>query len=180
MQDFFSEMPTYEPSEEDIQVFDKPIPREVIKRTIQQMKQYDYKKDSVPEYPRSIVMGNVSKIDKLWKQTMSYVDGTITKKLVNSKSDILNGKVEEPPFIGFDMSDNLTFENGRHRFANLRDSGVKTIPILIYEDERDKFGEKGLVLPNYYLALGSLPKQRKSLSRRQSRFRSSQRLKYVK
>lgn len=177
MQDFFSEMPTYEPSKEDIKIFEKPIPKQMINTTIRQMKQYGYPTDK--EDPYILIIGSVSKIDELWKQTDLYIDGKITKKLVNSKRDILNGKVEEPPIIGFDTSDQLTFQNGRHRFANLRDSGVKSMPILIYKEDKDKFIEKGLVKPNYLLALGSLSKtrrQRNSLSRSRSKFRSSQRL----
>jgi hypothetical protein len=81
---------------------------------------------------------DVSTINNLWKNTKDYIGAFHTiqyasakTKLLNSRDDILCGKVTVPPYIYVDNNGNVDFYNGRNRFANLRDAGVSKIPCVI-------------------------------------------------
>jgi len=82
---------------------------------------------------------NIKKLDKLWRETSSsdnYIHGVFDNilypaKYVASNRDLHNNSVERPPEIGF-YDDKASFVNGRHRFANIRDSGVRRmIPVIV-------------------------------------------------
>jgi len=77
-------------------------------------------------------------INNLWKPTRDYIgkfDNIIypsaKEKFLNSKRDIIEGKVTVPPYIYVDNNGNIDFYNGRNRFANLRDAGAIDIPCVI-------------------------------------------------
>ncbi len=97
-----------------------------------------------------IVICDIKKIDAEWKRideewlkmhpewktpTRDYISPTAIynhEKYVRSREDLIAGKVEKTPEIGFGFNDDeLGFSNGRHRFSNLRDCGQKFIPVII-------------------------------------------------
>ena len=95
-----------------------------------------------------LVEGNVKNIDSSWKKDKeNYLEPyKQTEKYYNSKVDILNEKVNIPPIIHLSgINGSISFQNGRHRFANLRDSGVKTIPIVIRIQYLKDFKKLGFV-----------------------------------
>ena len=109
-----------------------------------------YSKKEANAYKQIVVNGNVNQIDELWKKTELYIEPfSNTKKYINSKKDIIDGKVDIPPIIAInDLDKNdlqLIFQNGRHRFANLRDAGVKNIPIIITNDQMYLFKKLNLI-----------------------------------
>ena len=138
------------------------IPDTIITTTINKLKDYKpyhtvewfleegYSKKEANDYKEIIVNGNVNEIDKLWKKTELYIEPfSNIKKYINSKKDIIEGKVDIPPMIAInDLDDNdlkLIFVNGRNRFANLRDAGVKNIPIIITNDQMYLFKKLNLI-----------------------------------
>lgn len=154
----------------------KKIPDTIITTTINKLKDYKpyhtvdwyleqgYSKKEANDFKHILVNGNVNEIDKLWKKTELYIDPfSNSNKYINSKNDIIEGKVDVPPIISInDLDENnleLFFENGRHRFANLRDAGVKNIPIIISNDNFDLF--KKLNLINLNGGRGKKSKKRK-------------------
>jgi hypothetical protein len=99
-----------------------------------------------------IVMCNVEKIDIEWKRldielikadptwtesTYNYIapnkNAYNPEKYFKSRNDLMTGKQEEPPSIGF-FENQLGFYDGRHRFSNLRDCGQLYIPCIIDVD----------------------------------------------
>jgi len=58
----------------------------------------------------------------------------------------LDNKVKEPPIINLDFNNNISFTNGRYRFANLRDNNVINIPVLI--NQMKDFKKQGLIQDN--------------------------------
>jgi phosphoribosylaminoimidazole carboxylase (NCAIR synthetase) len=93
-----------------------------------------------------LVFINVNKIDNSWKRTKDYIGKFYTiksysskQKRLNSKKDLIELKVSVPPYIYLDNNGNIDFCNGRNRFANLRDSGVKEMPFVIETKDYKKF-----------------------------------------
>ena len=125
----------------DITVLNKPIPADKITQTVTIMANY---KD-LPNKCKLVII-NVNKIDKSWKKTKDYIGKfetiksyTSKQKLLNSKKDLIELKVSVPPYIYLDNNGNIDFCNGRNRFANLRDSGVKDMPFVIETKDYKKF-----------------------------------------
>lgn len=94
---------------------------------------------------------DVSAINNRWKTTKDYIGAfhaikyaSAKTKLLNSRDDIVCGKVTVPPYIYVDAEGNVDFYNGRNRFANLRDAGVSKIPCVIEKADYKRFvqGEK--------------------------------------
>jgi len=93
--------------------------------------------DMIPESPYCMFYADINKINKLWKNDNHYISRNFKKiknqmKYINSREDLFNLKVKEPPILSF-LSNNTTisFTNGRHRFANLRDLKAKYIPVIM-------------------------------------------------
>ena len=61
------------------------------------------------------------------------------QKFLNSKRDIIELQVSVPPYIYLDSNCNIDFCNGRNRFANLRNAGVKELPFVIETKDYKKF-----------------------------------------
>ena len=123
--DYTKLLPKFIPSEEDINFIHKEIPNEIMEELLKEWEKYKKK-------GYKIVIVNVNDINKLWKKTDYYIEPySKTEKYINSKYDILQKKVKEPPIIHLDINNNIRFTNGRHRFANLRDNNVTAIPVLI-------------------------------------------------
>ena len=158
------------------------IPDTIIRTTINKLKDYKpyhtvewflkegYSKKDANDYKEIIVNGNVNQIDELWKKTELYIKPfSNTKKYINSKKDIIDGKVDIPPIIAInDLDDNdldksnlkLIFENGRNRFANLRDAGVENMPIIIANYQMKSFKKSNLI--NLYGGRRKKSKKRKN------------------
>ena len=117
------------------------IPPDKITQTITTMSNY---KD-LPKKCKLVII-NTNKIDNSWKRTKDYIGKFDTiksynskQKLLNSKKDLIELKVSVPPYIYLDTNGNIDFCNGRNRFANLRDSGVKEMPFVIETKDYKKF-----------------------------------------
>ena len=83
---------------------------------------------------------NIDKLDELWKYSKYYIqkdwNEIIDKaKYINSRRDILSGRVIELPYIEYNGI-YIEVINGRNRLANYRDMGIKRIKVwLKYYDE---------------------------------------------
>ena len=117
------------------------IPADKITHTIRTMSNYKY-------FPKNckLVIINVNDIDNSWSETKDYIGKFNTiksycskQKLLNSKKDLIELKVNVPPYIYLDNNGNIDFCNGRNRFANLRDSGVREMPFVIETKDYKKF-----------------------------------------
>ena len=125
----------------DITVLNEMIPPDKITHTITTMSNY---KD-LPKKCKLVII-NINKIDNSWKRTKDYIGKFNTiksysskQKRLNSKKDLIELKVSVPPYIYLDNNGNIDFCNGRNRFANLRDSGVKEMPFVIETKDYKKF-----------------------------------------
>jgi len=117
------------------------IPTDKITHTIETMSSY---KD-LPKNCKLAIM-NVNDIDNSWKKTRDYIGNFNTiksygskQKLLNSRKDLIELKVNVPPYIYLDNNGNIDFCNGRNRFANLRDSGIQNMPFVIETKDYNKF-----------------------------------------
>lgn len=125
----------------DITSLNEMIPPDKITQTITTMSNYN----DLPKKCKLVIM-NVNKIDNSWKKTKDYIGKFDTiksysskQKRLNSKKDLIELKVSVPPYIYLDNNGNIDFCNGRNRFANLRDSGVKEMPFVIETKDYKKF-----------------------------------------
>jgi len=117
------------------------LPADKISHTINIMSNYT----DIPRKCKLVII-NVNDIDKSWKLTKDYI-GNLNdlksfgskQKLLNSKQDLIELKVTVPPYIYLDDNNHIEFCNGRNRFANLRDSGVKKMPFVIETKDYKKF-----------------------------------------
>ena len=144
MINYYDLLSQFVPTNEDLVLFEQPILDEIIKITLTNMRNYNklYDRDylinecdndieTALKNKQIIVSCNVDVMNTVWKNDPEYyIYRKLTKKYICSKRNIMSGNMDEPPKIG--IIDNLVmFTNGRHRFANLRDNGVKYIPIII-------------------------------------------------
>jgi len=136
----------YTPTHIERLIIEKSIPFEILDLTLSKMKSYKPDKGDI------LVNGNVSAIDNLWKKS-NYINPkaigenkSTVQKYINSKKDIIDGKVEIPPILGLDLSEpSVIFENGRNRFSNMRDSGIITMPIIISKRQLSDFKNLKLI-----------------------------------
>jgi hypothetical protein len=117
------------------------IPTDKIRDTITIMSEYK----NIPKKCRLVIIAT-TKIDNSWKKTKDYIGKFDTikyygakQKLLNSKKDIMELKVSVPPYIYLDGDGNIDFCNGRNRFANLRNAGVKEMPFVIESADYKRF-----------------------------------------
>ena len=118
------------------------IPEESIAHTLDSMKKYElYDHKSLKK-----VNLEIDKVENKWKKTKDYIGkftdirySTSKMKFVNSKIDIIQKTVSIPPYIYIDCNGNIDFCNGRNRFANLRDAGVKEMPFIIEKRLHKKY-----------------------------------------
>jgi len=85
---------------------------------------------------------NIQKINNNWKKSSSYIDkydnllySHVKAKYLGSRRDLINLRVDKPPMIVINFDGQIVFENGRNRFANLRDLGVKFMPFIVYKED---------------------------------------------
>lgn len=113
---------------------------------------YNWDNFEIPdiEVEREIVHIDVEEFDKLWKLDKDYIEPFVFhKKYLNSKKNLLenDNKCRFPPEIGWcPRTKNVSFCNGRNRFANCRDSGCKRIPAIIDTDDKKYFEERNLLI----------------------------------
>jgi len=117
------------------------IPYDAILRTIAVMREY---KD-LPKKCKLVII-NTKKINNSWKKTKDYIGKfdaikycSAKQKFLNSKKDITELRVSVPPYIYTDDGGNIDFCNGRNRFANLRDAGVKEMPFVMETRDYKRF-----------------------------------------
>ena len=120
---------------------DQSIPTNKIINTIETMCEYN----NIPKKCKLVII-NTNKINNSWKKTKDYIGNFDTikyysakQKFLNSKRDIIELKVSVPPYIYLDSNGNIDFCNGRNRFANLRNAGVKEMPFVIETKDYKKF-----------------------------------------
>jgi hypothetical protein len=128
----------------DLTLLHQNIPPDKIKETILVMREY---KD-IPKKCKLVII-DTKKIDNSWKKTKDYIGKFDTlpyysakQKMLNSKRDIIDLQVSVPPYIFLDVNGNIDFCNGRNRFANLRNAGVKELPFVIETKDYKKFLSK--------------------------------------
>lgn len=107
-------------------------------------------------------IGDINKIDKLWQKHYLYISPIEkTKKMVNSKKELLNLEVKQPPIINISVNrkniccfitvndTNICFDDGRHRFLNIRNSSdERYIPIIIPKNQESEFIKRNLLIEN--------------------------------
>lgn len=148
-------MTHYIPTEEEKNMISMVLPRPHLEQTLSQMRSF------VPNRWDIVVEADVSVFDNIWKNydRESYIDANNipddlidnyrVRKYVCSKMDMIAGKVKSPPIVRGDFRIKtrcIGFEDGRNRFAVLRDAGVCTIPIQIRKSQLSKFKELGLIV----------------------------------
>jgi len=125
----------------DLNLLTQNISPDQIKHTITCMSNYK-------ELPKKckLVLIDIKQIDNSWKKTKDHIGkfGTIKyysakQKLLNSKRDLIELKVTTPPYIYLDENGNIDFCNGRNRFSNLRDAGVKKMPFVMETKDYNRF-----------------------------------------
>lgn len=95
-----------------------------------------YYDDNDIKHNYTLININVKKLDKLWKKSWQYIDhngiGQI-KDRYQRFGDFLNTTKEpiQASTIGIDKYGDISFYNGRHRFAWFRDNNYDTIPVAM-------------------------------------------------
>ena len=120
------------------------IPTESIVFTISSMGDH---KDMPNGY--RLVSLNARLVNSSWKNTKDYIGcfqsikyASAKEKLLNSKKDIIEFKVSVPPYIYLDSNGNIDFYNGRNRFANLRNAGVKEMHFVMEINDYKRFTKR--------------------------------------
>lgn len=127
----FEDIPRFEMTEEYQKIKDaeiSPLMLQVIQATM----------ISKPNKRYTLVTLDVDKVDKSWTKDSNYVDRDFDKlcdqgkvKLLRSKKNLINLEVTEPPIVDITTDGEIYFRNGRHRFANMRNFGVKTLIFMV-------------------------------------------------
>lgn len=117
------------------------LPKECVNWTIQKMSDHDNFDKKICR----LVNLSVKKVNKSWKNTRDYIGcfdsikySSSKIKMLNSKRDIIEFKVINPPYIYIDDAGNIDFYNGRNRFANLRNANVLEMPFVIEKKDYKK------------------------------------------
>jgi hypothetical protein len=94
------------------------------------------------------VILDTTKVNNNWKKSKFHLTNyenlpylNDKAKYLGSRKNLIDGNVIEPPTIKINNEGNIEFENGRNRFANLRDLGVKFIPFIICKKELNSIKE---------------------------------------
>jgi len=118
------------------------IEQGIIDDCIEKFKKYE------PQDGEILKIVNIDKINNLWKKDKAlyiseiYEEIKFPNKYLNSRKDLLEKNITIPPKIIYDEENDLiSFENGRHRFSNLRDLGCKEIPVIILNEDKEKIEE---------------------------------------
>ena len=117
----------------------------VIKDIIDNMVKYDINDDNDNcdrAFETIIINCNIDKINNSWKKSSLYISSNTLEvenkdKYLKSKHDLLNMKVNKPPFIYLTDCNDIEFIDGRNRFANLRDMNCVYMPFIVYKNEKE-------------------------------------------
>jgi hypothetical protein len=107
---------------------------------------FDY--DEAPQESYTMIIVSVEAVDRdLRKDPDFYVGsggkGEMPNKIKEFLDYLITGKPIQPPIASVSPSTAmLTFGNGRHRFAVLRDLGLAVIPLLVPHEEAEAIHAK--------------------------------------
>lgn len=109
---------------------------------------YSYDENDNKQY-NELVNVNVNKFDELFKKSDYYIGhlgkGQIKNRYENFGHWFNHSKdALHAPYVSFNDKE-PEFTNGRHRYAWLRDNGVKTIPMTMNKVDKEKAIKFGLV-----------------------------------
>ncbi len=95
-----------------------------------------YKGNTVKEDGDRIIWIDVDKVDASWKHDTDFYVGVSGEGGIGSRYQkfgewLKEGKPIEMSEISIGYKGQVTFGNGRHRFAWMRDHGVKALPMLV-------------------------------------------------
>lgn len=125
----------------------KQISQNILNKIIDKMQNYDMLEEN-----EEIIMLNVNKINDCWKKSKDYID-TNFENILNKKKylqlrkyliDFETNKQQilKPSNICFDeineINDIIEFIDGRNRFSNYRDLGIKYLPFIINKEDNEK------------------------------------------
>ena len=71
-------------------------------------------------------------LDKLWQKDKEYYLPPDSRKIDLSKPIVA-------PIVDFMANGGISFLDGRHRFAALRDMGIKKVVVMVKPEERGNF-----------------------------------------
>jgi hypothetical protein len=102
---------------------------------------------------RERVLVNVDRFDDIWQKSDMYIGpngvGGIKKRYPFFIAYLLLNPEErniiETPEVSITKSNEIEFLNGRHRFAVLRDAGVKQIPIALPKNRLEQARNLGII-----------------------------------
>ncbi len=100
-----------------------------------------------------IVWVNVAKLNESWKRDRGYYVARGARTRIASPQRyravakwVASGRRMWMPHVSLDGNGNVSFTDGRHRFAWMRDHGVKALPVTTERDQaealRKRFGSK--------------------------------------
>lgn len=126
--------------------FYNSIPKEDTKRLESEVFKLEFTNEKINEIlnlmkkPNTRIL-DVNSIDELWKNEETYLSRQYEEllrkgKYLQSRKNLYNLKVHSPPIICLEEN-RVSFINGRHRFANLRDLGVEKMPFIIEDEEQE-------------------------------------------
>jgi hypothetical protein len=112
-----------------------------------------------------LVNVNVDLFDKIWSKDKNFYvgpngQGGIGSRYQNFEKWISDKNIMDAAEVGISDNNGVVFDNGRHRFAFLRDSGVKSIPVSMPKKDVEKAKKLGLIeanISNEPAAYGSTP-----------------------
>jgi|GEM_PF-2366298 len=102
------------------------------------------------EKGEAIVQVDVRALNDSWKKNKTlYVgeggEGEIAGRLKGVQSHIASGKTIESPIVHVNQYGEVTFVDGRHRFATLRNMGERTVPVVMDTQSRKHAEKAGLL-----------------------------------
>lgn len=101
-----------------------------------------------------LVTVDVGALDKSWSQNWGYIEkggGSETPGSAKEgsyefqKTQYESGKTQEAPRVHVDKNGRVEFEDGRHRFAAMRDLGDKQITVAMDKESRQNAEKHGLL-----------------------------------
>ena len=132
-----------------LNLLNQGIPKSTINQTIETMKSFT----NFDKNTHKLKIYKVAKVNKSWKKTTQYIECFISIKhnsekikLLNSKKNIIDLKINTPPFIYINESGEIEFYNGKNKFINLRNEDVVEMPFIIQKKDHEilkkKFSQK--------------------------------------
>lgn len=91
-----------------------------------------------------VIEVDVQKFDREWSKTSAYIEGPESKNIFRTRYKdfgewLKKGEAIVMSIATIDAHNEAYFSNGHHRFAWLRDHGLKKVPMLVYTDKIDEF-----------------------------------------